>query len=47
MRATLAPGGGEGKIGVDRVFLDDDFRIADSPGTIGGCFCNQQLEEFR
>ncbi len=35
------------RIGVDRVFLDDDFRIAQSPGTIGGCFCTEHLEEFR
>ena len=34
-------------MGVDRVFLDDDFRIAESPGTIGGCFCAEHLEEFR
>jgi hypothetical protein len=35
------------RIGVDRVFLDDDFRVAESPGTIGGCFCSEHLEEFR
>jgi hypothetical protein len=35
------------QMGVDRVFLDDDFRIAESPGTIGGCFCAEHLEEFR
>ena len=35
------------RFGVDRVFLDDDFRIAESPGTIGGCFCTEHLEEFR
>jgi hypothetical protein len=35
------------QMGVDRVFLDDDFRIAESPGTIGGCFCADHLEEFR
>ena len=35
------------QMGVDRVFLDDDFRLAESPGTIGGCFCAEHLEEFR
>ena len=35
------------QLGVDRVFLDDDFRVAESPGTIGGCFCAEHLEEFR
>lgn len=35
------------QMGVDRVFLDDDFRIAASPGTIGGCFCAEHIEEFR
>lgn len=35
------------RMGVDRVFLDDDFRIAESPGTVGGCFCAQHLEQFR
>lgn len=34
-------------MGVDQVFLDDDFRIAESPGAIGGCFCAEHLEEFR
>lgn len=35
------------QMGVDRVFLDDDFRVAESPGTIGGCFCAEHIEEFR
>jgi hypothetical protein len=35
------------RMGVDRVFLDDDFRVAESPGTIGGCFCTEHIEEFR
>lgn len=35
------------QMGVDRIFLDDDFRVAESPGTIGGCFCAEHLEEFR
>ena len=33
-------------IGVDRVFLDDDFRLAASPGGIGGCFCPTHKKEF-
>lgn len=28
------------------VFLDDDFRLAQSPGTIGGCFCEAHRETF-
>jgi hypothetical protein len=32
--------------GVKRVFLDDDFRFARSPGMIGGCFCEEHLKEF-
>lgn len=34
-------------LGVDRIFLDDDFRLADSPGAIGGCFCAEHVERFR
>jgi hypothetical protein len=33
-------------IGIDAVFLDDDFRLAASPGMIGGCFCPEHKEEF-
>ncbi|MHB0961078.1 MAG: hypothetical protein ACYC0X_21730 [Pirellulaceae bacterium] len=33
-------------IGIDRVFLDDDFRLAPSPGVIGGCFCSTHKQEF-
>ena len=33
-------------IGIDRVFLDDDFRLAQSPGMIGGCFCPDHKQEF-
>ena len=33
-------------IGIDRVFLDDDFRLAQSPGVIGGCFCPEHKQEF-
>jgi hypothetical protein len=33
-------------LGVRRVFLDDDFRLAQSPGRIGGCFCESHKEEF-
>jgi hypothetical protein len=32
--------------GVDRVFLDDDFRLARGPGVIGGCFCAEHKEQF-
>ena len=32
--------------GFDRIFLDDDFRIARSPGVIGGCFCDECREAF-
>lgn len=32
--------------GVRRVFLDDDFRLAISPGMIGGCFCDAHKEAF-
>lgn len=32
--------------GFDRIFLDDDFRIAQSPGAIGGCFCDECQEAF-
>ncbi len=34
------------KLGVKRVFLDDDFRLAISPGTIGGCFCEEHKKAF-
>lgn len=32
--------------GLRRVFLDDDFRLAQGPGMIGGCFCGKHKEEF-
>lgn len=32
--------------GARDVFLDDDFRLATSPGTIGGCFCDDCRREF-
>jgi hypothetical protein len=32
--------------GARRIFLDDDFRLARSPGMIGGCFCPEHREEF-
>lgn len=32
--------------GVRRVFLDDDFRLARSPGSIGGCFCDAHKRDF-
>lgn len=33
-------------LGVDRVFLDDDFRLAVGPGVIGGCFCDDHRDAF-
>lgn len=33
-------------VGVDRVFLDDDFRLASGPGLIGGCFCADHQRDF-
>lgn len=33
-------------VGVDKIFLDDDFRLARSPGIIGGCFCPAHREQF-
>jgi len=33
-------------IGISEVFLDDDFRLAVGPGTIGGCFCDRHREQF-
>jgi len=32
--------------GFDVLFLDDDFRLARSPGQIGGCFCDDCKNEF-
>ncbi len=34
------------KCGVRRVFVDDDFRLAPSPGQIGGCFCDEHKADF-
>lgn len=34
------------KEGFDTLFLDDDFRIAKSPGVIGGCFCDSCRKNF-
>jgi len=31
--------------GFDRIFLDDDFRLA-SPGVIGGCYCSEHVDAF-
>jgi len=33
-------------LGVDRVFLDDDFRLAVGPGVIGGCYCDEHRDAF-
>ena len=35
-----------GKAGFKKLFLDDDFRLARTPGKIGGCFCNDHRGEF-
>ena len=32
--------------GVRRVFVDDDFRLAQGPGVIGGCFCDEHRQAF-
>ncbi len=32
--------------GFTRIFLDDDFRVARSPGAIGGCFCDECRDAF-
>jgi hypothetical protein len=34
------------KLGFSKLFLDDDFRLAAAPGTIGGCFCVDHQKEF-
>jgi len=34
------------KSGFTKLFLDDDFRLAASPGNIGGCFCEVHQMEF-
>ena len=34
------------KSGFKKLFLDDDFRLARSPGTIGGCFCDWHKQDF-
>ena len=34
------------KLGFTKLFLDDDFRLAVAPGTIGGCFCDDHQKEF-
>jgi hypothetical protein len=33
-------------LGVRRAFVDDDFRLAQGPGTIGGCYCDAHITEF-
>jgi hypothetical protein len=33
-------------MGVRQVFLDDDFRLARSPGVIGGCYCTEHVSRF-
>lgn len=34
------------KDGYEKVFLDDDFRLARTPGIVGGCFCNEHRQRF-
>lgn len=34
------------KTGVRRVFVDDDFRLAQAPGVIGGCYCDAHRRAF-
>jgi hypothetical protein len=34
------------KAGFQKVFVDDDFRLARSPGQIGGCFCSEHRDMF-
>jgi hypothetical protein len=34
-------------MGAKDLFVDDDFRLAEGPGAIGGCFCPEHMEEFR
>ena len=34
------------KYGFNKLFLDDDFRLAGAPGSIGGCFCDFHQKEF-
>jgi len=35
-----------GKSGFTQLFLDDDFRLARTPGKIGGCFCGEHQNMF-
>ncbi|QEH32620.1 hypothetical protein OJF2_10990 [Aquisphaera giovannonii] len=35
------------RIGVRRVFLDDDFRLARGPGILGGCTCDDHRRAFQ
>jgi len=32
--------------GFQRVFVDDDFRLAQGPGVIGGCYCDEHRRQF-
>ena len=34
------------KSGFTKLFLDDDFRLARTPGKMGGCFCEEHQTEF-
>ena len=35
-----------GGLGFRSLFLDDDFRLAASPGMVGGCFCDEHWRSF-
>lgn len=35
-----------GESGFKELFLDDDFRLARTPGMVGGCFCKEHQKEF-
>lgn len=35
-----------GGMGFRTAFLDDDFRLAEGPGRIGGCFCKEHWRRF-
>ena len=37
---------GQRQLGFQQCFLDDDFRLARSPGEIGGCFCDAHRDRF-
>lgn len=34
------------QLGVRKLFVDDDFRLARGPGQVGGCWCREHMEAF-